>query len=177
MLSHEHDDHSYLEGVSDYKLLIETPGEYEVSGTFIYGVKTYHDENRGKDRGDNTIFQIIIDGFSLLHLGDLGHELATETLEKLTDVDVLMVPVGGVYTIDSKTAVKVISSLEPGIIIPMHYQTDDLTGLKEKLDDIKVFMDEIGVEDNGFKKVEKLTLRSKSDIPDESEVYILSPQH
>lgn len=177
LLSHEHDDHSYLEGVDDYKLLVETPGEYEMSDTFIYGAKTYHDDQEGKERGDNTIFQIDMDDFSLLHLGDLGHELATETMEKLTDIDVLMIPVGGVYTIDAKTAVKVISSVEPSIIIPMHYQTEDLTGLSKKLDDIKNFLEEMGIEDNGVKKVDKLVLKTRSDIPAESEVYILSPQH
>jgi len=175
--SHKHADHCYIEGVKDYKLLIETPGEYEVAGTFVYGVKTYHDTKQGKDRGDNTIFQIVMDGYNLLHLGDLGHELTTETLEKISDIDVLMIPVGGTYTIDAKTAVKVISSVEPSIIIPMHYQTKDLTGLKDKLDDLKVFLEEMGVEDNGVKRVEKLTVKTKSDIPEESEVYILSPQH
>ena len=107
----------------------------------------------------------------------MGHELTTETLEKITDIDVLMIPVGGTYTIDAKTAVKVISSVEPSIIIPMHYQTNDLKGLKDKLDDLKVFIEEVGIEGNGVKKVDKLTLRSRLDIPEESEVYILSPQH
>ncbi len=177
LTSHEHADHAYLEGVKDYKLLIETPGEYEVAGTFVYGIKTYHDAQQGKERGLNTIFQIVMDEFNLLHLGDLGHELSTETLEKIPDIDVLMIPVGGVYTVDAKTAVKVISAIEPAIVIPMHYQTKDLTGLKDKLDDVKVFLEEIGDEENGVKKIDKLTIKSKSDIPDESEVYILSPQH
>jgi len=177
LVSHGHMDHAFLDGVSERRLLIETPGEYEIAGTFIYGVKTYHDAQNGKERGDNTIYQIDIDGFSLLHLGDLGHDIAPETLEKITDIDVLMIPVGGTYTIDSKTASKVIASVEPLIIIPMHYQTDDLTGLENKLDDLKVFLGEVGIEGNGVRKVDKLTLRSRSDIPEESEVYILSPQH
>ena len=177
LLSHKHPDHAFLDGVSDYKLLVDTPGEYEMAGTFIYGTKTYHDDKKGKERGENTIFQIDMDGFSLLHLGDLGHDLSTETLERLSDIDVLMVPVGGNYTIDAKTALKVISSIEPYIIIPMHYQTEDLTGLKGNIDELKVFMDEIGIEGNGVKREDKLTLRSRSDIPEESEVHILSPQH
>lgn len=177
LLSHQHCDHAHKDGVTDCKLLVETPGEYEIVGTFIYGIKTYHDDQKGKLRGDNTIFQIDIDGFSLLHLGDLGHELTTETLERLTDIDVLMIPVGGEYTIDAKTAVKVISSVEPFIVIPMHYQTDDLTGLSKNLDDLNVFLEEIGIEENGVKKTDKLVLRSRSDIPEESTVYVLSPQH
>jgi len=177
LLSHGHMDHAFIEGVSEYRLLVETPGEYEIAGTFVFGIKTYHDNQKGKERGDNTIFQIDIDGFSLLHLGDLGHEITAETLEKLTDIDVLMIPVGGVYTIDAKVALKVISSVEASIVVPMHYQTDDLTGLDKKLDGLEVFLEEIGIEGNGVKKVDKLTLRSRSDIPEESEVYILSPQH
>jgi len=178
LLSHEHDDHAYSEGVEEYKLLIDTPGEYEMAGTFIYGIKTYHDGQKGKQRGDNTIFQINIDGFSLLHLGDLGHELSADTLEKLTDIDVLMVPVGGTFTIDAKSAVQVISAVDPLMIIPMHYKTDDLVDtLKKELDDVKVFLEEIGIEGNGVKQTDKLSLRSRSDIPEESEVYILSPQH
>lgn len=177
LTTHKHGDHAHIEGVKDYKLLVETPGEYEVAGSFVYGIRTYHDNQEGKERGTNTIFQIVMDGFNILHLGDLGHELATETLERISNIDVLMIPVGGVYTIDAKTATKVISAIEPGIVVPMHYQTKDLTGLGEKLDDLKVFLEEMGSEDNGFKRVDKLTLKTKSDIPDESEVYILSPQH
>jgi len=178
LLSHEHPDHAHIEGVSDYKLLVDTPGEYEMSDTFIYGVKTYHDEQKGKERGDNTIYQIDLDGFSLLHLGDLGHDLSTETLERISDIDVLMIPVGGTYTIDAKTALKVISSVEPSIIIPMHYKTDDLNAdLQKKLEGVNVFLDEIGMEDNGVKKSDKLVLRSRADIPEESEVHLLSPQH
>ena len=95
----------------------------------------------------------------------------------LLDVDILMIPVGGVYTINAQAAVKVISSVEPGIVIPMHYQTKDLTGLEKDLDDVKLFLEEIGIEDNGIKKVDKLKITTRSDIPDESEVYVLSPQH
>ena len=175
--SHGHGDHAHIEGVKDHKLVVETAGEYEVAGTFVYGFRTYHDKQKGDDRGDNTIFQIVMDGYNILHLGDLGHELTTETLEKISDIDVLMIPVGGTYTIDAKTAVKVISAVEPKIIVPMHYQTKDLTGIEMKLDDLKLFLEEMGVEDNGVQRVEKLTLKTKSDIPDESEVYILSPQH
>ena len=177
LMSHDHEDHSNLDGVADTKLTIQTPGEYEMSDTFVYGFQTYHDANKGSARGKNTIYQIDMDGFTVLHLGDLGHELSTETLEKISDVDVLLIPVGGTYTIDAKTAVKVISSLEPGIVVPMHYQTKDLTGLSKKLDALKVFLEEMGVEESNVKKTDKLKLSSRVEIPEESEVYVLSPQH
>lgn len=175
-ISHNHEDHNYTEGVSDYSLLINGPGEYEKSGVLVMGISTSHDASLGKDRGKNTIYLVNVDGFDLLHLGDLGHELAELTLEKIHNVDILLIPVGGVYTIDAKVAAKVISSLEPGIVVPMHYQTEDLTGLSEKLDGIEKFLDEMGVEDN-IKHVDKLKVTSSSDIPEETEVVLINPSH
>lgn len=168
--SHDHFDHSNLSALKDYHLVITGPGEYETKDVFVYGYQTYHDNVEGKERGTNTIYLIEIDGFSILHLGDLGHELAKETLENISEVDVLMIPVGGTYTIDAKTAVKVISSLEPGIVIPMHYQVDDLD-VGAKLDGVDKFLNEMGVED--FKKSDKLNVSRPSDIPEETEVAVL----
>jgi len=172
--THNHPDHHNIAGVSGYRLLIEGPGEYEANGVFVYGIQVYHDNKDGKERGTNTIYQIDIDGMSLLHLGDLGHELSKETLEKIGDIDVLMIPVGGTYTIDAETASEVISEIEPGIVIPMHYQTDDAQ--IEKLAGVDKFLDEMGVEDSA-KKEDKLKISSKSDIPEETEVVVLNPAH
>ncbi len=175
LTTHDHFDHHNISGVSGYKLLIDGPGEYEVSGAFVYGIPTYHDDKKGEERGSQTIYMIDIDGFTLIHLGDLGHELSTEMLEKVSKVDVLMVPIGGVYTLDAEKAVNVISAIEPGIVIPMHYKTPDLVGF-DKLEGIDKFMDEMGVENN-IKKEEKLKISSSSDIPEETEVVILKPAH
>jgi len=175
LVTHHHHDHDYIEGVSGYKLLIDNPGEYETSDVFVYGMDTAHDESGGGKRGRNTIYLIEIDGFSILHLGDLGHELSTETLEKISDVDVLMIPVGGTYTIDAKTATKIISSLEPGIVIPMHYKTDE-TAIPN-LDGVDKFLDEMGEDEKSVRVEEKLKVSSKSDIPEDTEVVILTPNH
>lgn len=175
LISHQHDDHNYAEGVSDYKLIVDTPGEYEVDGVFIHGIKSFHDAKNGEERGSNIMFHIDIDGLNLMHLGDLGHELDKRLLEQIPDVDILMIPVGGIYTIDAATATKVISDLEPGIVIPMHYQTKTLTGLSNKLDDLKKFLDEMGVESNGT--VDKLKVSKKSDIPEDTEIVVVSPQY
>lgn len=177
LCTHQHGDHNYIQGVSDYKIVIDTAGEYEIAGTFVYGFSTFHDEQKGEERGENIVFQIEIDGISILHLGDLGHELSKDTLEKITDVDVLMIPVGGVYTIDAKKAAKIISSIEPSIVVPMHYQIQELTGLSQKIDDLKPFIEEMGLTESSVKKFDKLSISSKSDVPEETEVYILSPQH
>ncbi len=175
LTTHDHFDHHNISGVSGYKILIEGPGEYEVNGAFIYGIPTSHDEKGGTERGVQTIYNIDIDGFTLMHLGDLGHELSKETIEKIPNVDVLMIPIGGVFTIDAEKAVKVISAIEPGIVLPMHYKTDDLVGF-EKLGGLDKFMDEMGVENN-IKKDDKIKINSKGDIPEETEVVILKPAH
>ena len=176
LVSHAHGDHNYIQGVSNHSLLIQTPGEYEKNGVTIYGLESFHDASQGAERGKNIIFVIEIDDFTILHLGDLGHQLDKETLEKIPNVDVLMIPVGGTYTIDAKEASKVISDLEPGIVIPMHYQTDDLTGLSKKLEPVEVFLHEMGADGN-VKSVEKLKLSGRSDVPDETSIVVLSSLH
>jgi len=174
-VSHSHPDHSNISGVTVSKLAITTPGEFEALDVSVVGIATFHDSSDGSVRGKNTIFLIEADGFNLLHLGDLGHELSKETLERLPEIDVLMIPVGGIFTIDSKLASKVISSIEPGYVLPMHYQTQDLVGIPEKMDGIEKFLHEMG--EDGLKSVEKLKISSKSDIPDETEVVVLAPSH
>ena len=156
-------------------MLIDKPGEYETKGVFIYGLESFHDNKQGKERGKNNLFHIEADGLSLLHLGDLGHELSKETLEQIPSVDILFVPVGGKYTIDAEEAAEVISQIEPGTVIPMHYQTSDLTGLSKDLDRLDKFLDEMGVEDE-VKKVKELKI-TKADITEETEVIVITPQH
>lgn len=173
LTTHNHFDHHYIEGVSGYRLLIEGPGEYELSDVFINGLQVFHDDKEGADRGRSTIYLIEMDNFTLLHLGDLGHELSKETLEKLPDIDVLFIPVGGKYTINAAAAAKVISSLEPSIVIPMHYKTDDLTGV-EGLDTVDKFLEEMGAT---AKKEEKLKISNRSDIPEETTIVVLNQKH
>jgi L-ascorbate metabolism protein UlaG (beta-lactamase superfamily) len=173
LTTHEHEDHNYKAGVSGYELLLDSPGEYEIKNVFIHGIPVYHDDKQGEARGDNTMFVIEIDGFTLLHLGDLGHELSKETVEKIPDVDILMIPVGGTYTIDAETAVKVISSLEPSVVVPMHYQTSHSTEISKDLAKLDKFLEEMGVE-NSVKREEKLKINSRSDIPNETTVVILN---
>lgn len=171
--SHDHFDHGYLDGVSETVLQVTTAGEYETKGVYIEGIPTFHDEASGEERGKNIMYQIHMDGLVILHMGDLGHELAKETLEKLTQVDVLLIPVGGEYTINAKTATKVISSVEPGIVVPMHYSTKATGKNLEKLDPVDKFLDEMGVEK--VTEVGKLKISGKSDIPEETQVIVIKP--
>ncbi len=175
LLSHNDPETRYIAGVMDYDFMLDTPGEYEISEIFIFGLSTYHDSKEGAELGENTAFLIEDENFSVLHLGSLGHELSQEVLEKIGDVDVLIIPVGGNYVIDAETASKVISSLEPGIVIPMHYWTKD-SEYPEKLDKLDKFLEEMGV-GKGVTKKDKLELKNISSIPDETKVVVLDPQH
>ncbi|MBI3291036.1 MBL fold metallo-hydrolase [Candidatus Falkowbacteria bacterium] len=174
--SHDHGDHGNVKAVKGLSenspFIIQSPGEYEVKETFVYGIPSYHDDKQGAERGPNIIFRIEMDGISLAHLGDLGHLLENGQIENLEGLDILMIPVGGTYTINGKQATEIISQLEPRIVIPMHYQ---IPGLKvgKKLDDLSVFCKEIGVcppeKTAKFKVVKK-------DLPQEDlKVIIMEP--
>jgi L-ascorbate metabolism protein UlaG (beta-lactamase superfamily) len=175
LVTHDHEDHNNVEGVSDYRLLINGPGEYEVGGVFIYGRSVNHDEKEGAERGKSTFYLITVDGVDILHLGDLGCELSQEDLEKIPSVEVLMIPVGGKYTLDAETASKVISAVQPSYVLPMHYKTSDST--MQDIDGVDKFLDVMGVE-NGIKKdMDKLTVSAKKDESEDTEVIVLKPTH
>ncbi|MFA6981420.1 MAG: MBL fold metallo-hydrolase [Patescibacteria group bacterium] len=176
LVTHHHPDHDNAAGVYNTRIVIDGPGEYEVNGVTILGYKTFHDTKNGAERGDNTIFLIDVEGLNILHLGDLGHDLPDEVLSELPGIDVLLIPVGGNYTIDAQTASKVISSIEPNFVVPMHYATPDLKFEKD-LEPLEKFLDEMGVENGSKKGQDKLTLSSKSGNLEETEVIVLSPKH
>lgn len=176
-VSHDHKDHnavSTLTGTARRKnpFIVEEAGEYEVGGISVFGVKTFHDANGGVERGDNIVFTTLVDGISVCHLGDLGHELTPEQLEEIGSVDVLLVPVGGVYTIDPELAVKTIRAIEPGIAIPMHYKSEkhnpDVFGDMKTLED---FLKVYGVSPT---PIAKLDVASKTSVPEETELIVLS---
>jgi L-ascorbate metabolism protein UlaG (beta-lactamase superfamily) len=168
-ISHNHADHNNVEALRGNPFVIDCAGEYDTKGILIEGIDSYHDEEEGKLRGGNIIYRIEIDDISIVHLGDLGHVLTNEQLEKLVGTDILMVPVGGKFTLDAKKAVEVISQIEPRIVIPMHYKVDGLA--YEDFDSIEKFIKEIGIEPS---REEKLKI-SKKDLPsEEMELVILS---
>jgi L-ascorbate metabolism protein UlaG (beta-lactamase superfamily) len=168
-ISHDHADHNNSEALRGNPFIIDCAGEYDTKGILIEGIDSYHDEEEGKLRGGNIIYRIEIDDISIVHLGDLGHVLSNEQLEKLVGTDILLVPVGGKFTLDAKKAVEVISQIEPRIVIPMHYKIDGLA--YEDFDSIEKFIKELGIEPS---REEKLKI-SKKDLPqEEMELVILS---
>lgn len=145
-ISHDHKDHNAVERISGIKKVFTGPGEYEVSGISIIGFKTYHDNKKGEERGKNTVYVYEAEGLRLAHLGDLGHMLDEEMIDEIGDVDVLMIPVGGEYTIGPKEACELISKIEPYFVIPMHYKVEGMdSGLSEKLLPVENFLKESGL--------------------------------
>jgi len=173
-VTHQHYDHNNVQAVKDFTLVVEGPGEYETKGAEILGIQTFHDKKEGTEKGLNTVYVIRIDGISICHLGDLGHQLSDKQLEEINGVDILIIPVGGVYTIDATEAVKVIDDIEPKIVIPMHYKIPGLAREAANLQKIDKFCSEMGISKN--KVEEKLTIKKK-DLPQEkTKVILLKPQ-
>jgi len=145
-VSHDHGDHNAVDKVSGVKKVVNGPGEYEISGVSIYGYRTFHDNKEGAERGKNTVYAIEAEGLRIVHLGDLGHALSDELIEEIGDVDVLMIPVGGFFTIGPKEATEIVSKIEPFFVIPMHYKVDGMSGaLSEKLLPVEAFLKECGI--------------------------------
>lgn len=166
--THDHPDHNNLAAVTGDPVQVIGPGEYEIAGVAVTGVQTDHDTQNGAERGRNTVYNFQIDGLNIVHLGDLGTTLTQDQIEAIGQCDLLMIPVGGVYTIDSKVASEVVSQLEPRIVIPMHYK---LPGLKFELDEVDGFLKERGVENP--QPQPKLTI-TKEKLPAEMQVVVLN---
>jgi L-ascorbate metabolism protein UlaG (beta-lactamase superfamily) len=175
-VSHQHKDHNAIEKVKGTDqhpkpFIIDCPGEYEVGGISVFGDRTYHDNSGGVERGENTVFTILLDDLRVCHLGDLGHALTEEQVEKIGLVDVLFVPIGGHFTINPEQAVEVIRMIEPSIVIPMHYLTPEHDS--KVFGDLKMLTDftkEYGIEPAAVPKL----VVEKDRLPEETELVILS---
>lgn len=174
-VSHDLEDHNNIKAISGTTrrknpFIVDQPGEYEVAGLSVFGVATWQDASQGAERGGNIVYTCLVDDLRICHLGDLGHELTSEQLEEIGSADILLCPVGGVFTINPAQAVKIIRSLEPSIVIPMHYKTpqhkEEVFGELASLDD---FIKEYGAE---VEPVEKLEIE-KSRLPEETELIVL----
>ncbi|MBU2564522.1 MBL fold metallo-hydrolase [Patescibacteria group bacterium] len=171
LVSHDHFDHNNIKSISGDPFCIDGPGEYDIKGVFIRGVYSFHDEKMGKERGINTIYVIGTEDIRVCHLGDFGEkELSSEQLDQIGDVDILIIPVGGVYTINGTEAVKIINQIEPKIVIPMHYQTSKFPKLSSKLNSVDKFLDEIGKEKE---TVEELSIQKKDLIDDKMKIVVM----
>ncbi len=175
-VSHMHSDHNHIHNITGPEgrapLVIDMPGEFESRGVRVFGFRSFHDDKKGEERGENILFKVEAEGVSVLHCGDLGHIPEDSFIDSIGEVDVLLVPVGGFYTIDPEAAAALVKKVEPAVVIPMHYNQKDL--------DQKSFGQLVGVSDFtkkfGMENIEptpKLSIK-KEELSEEMKVIVLS---
>jgi L-ascorbate metabolism protein UlaG (beta-lactamase superfamily) len=165
--SHNHADHSYTKDIQGKFILISRQDNLEIKDVQIKTISAYHDNFGGKERGHNLISVIDADNLVLAHLGDLGHSLDYGTLQEMGKVDILLIPVGGVFTLDAALAVKVMNDIKPGITIPMHYKTAKCAFPIAPVEDFTKGQNNVHV----FK--ESAIVIKKETLPREREIIVL----
>lgn len=166
-VSHKHADHDGVDELASNPAVVDTEGRIEAKGISFEGIRTYHDEAKGSKRGLNIIFCFEVDGIRVCHLGDLGHIPDEKTMAKLANVDVLLIPVGGTFTIGPKDALKLIKKVAPKVAIPMHYKTPKVGFDLAPLVEFTSGVDNVTVSDSS--EVE-FTTRS---LPQQTQVIVL----
>lgn len=164
-VSHAHPGHDNLEAVKPPFDTIAGPGEYEVNGVFVTGVRTLHDPERGREGGFNTVYVMEVEGITICHLGDIGGLLTDEQLEDLEGVDILMVPAGG-HPLPAKTATEVVAQLEPKVVIPMQYPAG---GGDAGRADVADFVKQLGID---AERTDKLSIKS-SELGEQTRLVLL----
>lgn len=170
-VSHDHADHNASDKVTGAKKVVAGPGEYEISGVSFIGYPSFHDNEKGAARGKNTIYVIEAEGLRIVHLGDLGHALSEDLINEMGDVDILMIPVGGEYTIGPKEASEMVSKIEPFFVMPMHYMQEGLN--KEtfaKIEPVETFLKESGLT---TERLPKFTIKKEDILEDQNTKIIL----
>jgi L-ascorbate metabolism protein UlaG (beta-lactamase superfamily) len=167
LTSHDHGDHNYVRDIKGKFTRIEKEGSFDVAGVKVKAIPCFHDPSKGKDRGKNLIFLIEADGLKLAHVGDLGHALDPDILQEMGAVDLLLLPVGGFYTIDAKEATGVMNAVKPRLTIPMHYRT-------EKCAFPITAVDEFTEGKKGVKVMNETELNvTKESLPKDAEIIVL----
>ncbi len=168
-ISHHHFDHDYIKELKGNPEIIDKAGLFYLCDIPIEGIPSYHDNSQGSKRGENIIFTFEMDGYKVCHLGDLGHELSQDYIIKLGNIDILLIPVGGNYTIDGKEAANIAKLINSRIIIPMHYKTPSLSF---PLDGVETFITSMK---NG-ERINDCTLRIEGELEERNIVKILDPK-
>jgi L-ascorbate metabolism protein UlaG (beta-lactamase superfamily) len=169
-VSHEHGDHNNTAAVKGNPQVIRTPEAVTAAGISVRGIDTFHDNSQGSERGKNTVFCFAADGMHVCHLGDLGHMLTDKQIQGIGKTDILMIPVGGNFTIDAAAADKVIAALQPAVVIPMHFCNDrcpefPVAGISEFTK---------GKSNTTIMAASEVEY-SKESLPDSPQIIILSP--
>lgn len=166
-VSHPHTGHSNVAAVSGSPYIINGPGEYELKDVLILGIGTHHDAAKGEQRGKNTVFIMEMEDLTVCHLGDLGHVPSASQVEDVGEVDVLLIPVGGVTTLNAARAVETINLIEPRIVIPMHYRDERR---RADLDPLDRFLKEVGITE--AQPQQRLNV-TRTSLPQDRQVVVL----
>ena len=166
-VSHQHADHYHPQGLKGHPEIVTGVGVHSAGGITFTGISAFHDPSGGTERGENTIFVFNVDDITVCHFGDLGHIPNEEQMAEIGDVDVALIPVGGLYTIDAHEASDIIERISPKIVIPMHYKTE------------KCGFDIAGVDDflENKENVERMATSeihvTKSELPSKTHIKVL----
>ena len=173
-ISHSHKDHNNVSAVKGQPIIINSVGSCEVEGVDISSFRTYHDETHGTQRGNKLVFTYRLDGVTVCHLGDIGEECSARIIDAIGAVDVLLIPVGGKYTIDAEVAKDYVDKLMPSIVIPMHYATEDC---KLHIDPVSDFVDLFDESNVTYVESDNIDVdRTRFDGDFETEVIVLKKQ-
>ena len=140
----------------------------EVNGIKIEGITAYHDKEMGKKRGEIKIFKFELDGLKFCHLGDIGHVLDADMVKKIGKIDILFVPVGGVFTVNAEEAMEIARKVDTRVIVPMHYKIE---GLSLPINPLEPFLN---LSDYEIRYVANEIEMDKEDIPAEKEIWVFS---
>lgn len=166
-VSHDHGDHNNYRAIKGSPSIIKGAGISKVKGIEFKGIASYHDTVKGSQRGSNIIFCFTVDGINICHLGDLGHLLSPKQITDIGPVDIVLIPVGGYYTINAEQATAVSQSLKAKVVIPMHYKT---TKCDYPISQVEEFL-------TGKKNVRRLNASEvefrKEKLPEETEIVVL----
>ena len=166
-VSHHHYDHDAVKSVKGSPVIIDKECSYDLPGVEINAIKSFHDGEEGKLRGGNLIFKFRMDGIDVCHLGDLGEECSSALIDELLPVNVLLIPVGGTYTIYAEMAKEYVDRIMPEVVIPMHYRDK---GCKLDIDKVDAFL-------NLFDDVEEAEESAielmRNDLKDDTKIVVL----
>jgi L-ascorbate metabolism protein UlaG (beta-lactamase superfamily) len=168
LISHQHGDHCGGK-VNGNPQQVDKPGKTTAKGIDFKGIASFHDQAGGTQRGDNIIFCFTVDGINICHLGDLGHLLSDQQVAEIGEVDILMIPVGGFFTIDAGEATQVYDQIKPSIIIPMHVSNNKCAFPIARVDDFlrgKSNVEKVGSSEKEF---------AKTQIPSTTKIVVLEP--
>jgi L-ascorbate metabolism protein UlaG (beta-lactamase superfamily) len=167
--SHDHADHTCEEVLARSKNKVSKAGKATFGVVVVESFATFHDDAKGKKRGANLVSIVEADGFRVAHLGDLGHPITAKELPKLVGVDVMMIPVGGYYTIDAAAAAAIVKEFAPKIVVPMHYKTSKVDFPIAPVDSFTKLMKT--VEKAGASEI----VLTKEKLPARTTVVVLDP--